>query len=147
MNKRIIYVGISGGGSGGSGTFDINPYSGFVDATYATKVQLANTSGTLTNQINTYSGYALSVRELEDAWKNSHHDYNPRFIYTSGYLTAINVYSGSASTDLLFSKSFSYSGGYLSQYVITRASDGATLTKNFTYVSGYLDKIVVVESL
>jgi hypothetical protein len=134
MNKRIIYVGISGGGGGG--TFDINPYSGFVDATYATKVQLANTSGTLNNKINTYSGYV----EATYAKKGFYNKHN--IALSSGYYFNNNyeMLSGTISNGLVLPASGKIEETNLTvnglTYFLDSWIDTASGVHNITNVSG-----------
>lgn len=56
--------------------------------------------------------------------------------YTSGVLDQIDVWNNSGKTTHIFSKAFTYSGGNLTQTLITNIVTGATLTKTFTYSGG-----------
>ena len=86
------------------------------------------------------NSYALA-RELEEAWKYAYRNYYKHFTYTSGDLTAIDIYTTSAMSTKLFNKTLTYTSGDLTQVKTTRISDGATLTKTLAYSGGDLHTI------
>jgi len=63
-------------------------------------------------------------------------------IFTDGLLTNLSTYTTPIKTTKLFNKDFTYVAGQLTQLVLTRVSDSATLTKEFTYnIDGTLKTI------
>jgi len=73
--------------------------------------------------------------EYEFAQKTYFKDYT----FTGPRLTAVDIYETAAMLVQLFSKTLSYTGSRLDSFIITRISDGATLTKTFTYAGSRLD--------
>jgi hypothetical protein len=66
------------------------------------------------------------------------------FTYVDGQLTGVNVYEDNTKTVQLFNKILAYTGSRLTQTVLTRISDGATLTKDFVYdVDNNLESVTV----
>lgn len=84
--------------------------------------------------------------EMLLAYKFSELNGYKKLTYTSGDLTAIDVYTDSGMGTKLFAKTLSYTSGDLTEVETVRQSDSKTLTKTLTYVSGDLDNIELVES-
>ena len=69
-------------------------------------------------------------------------DYYDELIYVAGLLTTIETYIDSSKLVNLFTKSFTYSGGVLSQITLLNISTNVTETKTLNYdVSGNLINI------
>jgi hypothetical protein len=54
-------------------------------------------------------------------------------IYTGSNVTQIIYWDSPSMTTQLFTKNMTYTGSLVTQVVLTRISDGATLTKNIAY--------------
>lgn len=76
--------------------------------------------------------------ELEMSFKAAKIDNYTEYGYTDGTLTSIDIWETAAKLVKLFGKAFTYNSGDLTKIVLTRVSDGATLTKDFTYSDGAL---------
>lgn len=83
--------------------------------------------------------------ELELEYKTTSPSYFKELTYVSGSLTNISIWAPSKITKL-FNKALTYASGQLSQSILTRITDGATLTKDFTYSSGQLISVDVTAS-
>ncbi len=81
--------------------------------------------------------------ELESEYKAASLSRFKELTYVGKNLTAVNVYDSPAKTFHLFSKAFTYVGKNLTQVVLTRISDGATLTKVFAYVGKNLVSVTI----
>jgi len=84
--------------------------------------------------------------ELELAFKSAHLSNYKEYAYdVGGNLIDIDIYDSSAKALLIFHKDLVYDGnGYLISSVLTRVSDGATLTKTYTYAGADLASVDVV---
>ena len=115
----------------------------FSDADYATEEQgvLASSSiqpddpiSELTNDV----GYI----NLNDLGIDGLVDYYDELIYAAGLLTTIETYTNSSKTVNLFTKSFTYSGGVLTQITLLNIAENTTETKTLNYdASGNLINI------
>ncbi len=81
--------------------------------------------------------------ELETAYKAAYLTRYKEFTYVGDNLTAVDIYDTPAKTNLLFSKTLTYIGPTLTQTVLTRASDGRTLTKDFAYTGDNLTSVTI----
>ena len=115
----------------------------FSDSDYATEEQgvLASASiqpddniSELTNDVGFITLTDLGVDGLSN--------YYDEIIYAAGLLTTIETYVDNSKTVNLFTKSFTYSGGVLSQITLLNIATNVTETKNLNYdVSGNLINI------
>jgi len=83
-----------------------------------------------------YNQAEKNALELEMGFKNANGSNYKELGYdtTSGDLSSINIYTTSAKTTQLFSKTLGYnSNGNLIQVSTTRSSDNKNLTKNISY--------------
>lgn len=91
------------------------------------------------------NGIVSSAQYSQIEWEFAHvlstATYFKEFIYTTGNLTQINIYTDATKLSKEFQKDFSYSAGNITQILITRIADSATFTKAFTYSSGVLQSI------
>jgi len=60
------------------------------------------------------------------------------YSYTGNQLTTKDVWTDSGLTTKLFSRAFTYTGSKLTSDVVTRISDGATVTRAYTYTGNKL---------
>jgi hypothetical protein len=81
--------------------------------------------------------------ELEMAFKAAVLSRYSEYTYAAKNLTRIDIYTDNTKVTQLFSKVMTYVGKNLTQTVLTRISDGATLTKSFTYVGKNLTNVTV----
>jgi len=81
--------------------------------------------------------------ELEMAFKAASIARYTEFTYVGKNLTSINVYVDNTKAVQLFGKVLTYTGKNLTKIVLTRNSDGATLTKNLVYVGKNLTSVTV----
>jgi hypothetical protein len=81
--------------------------------------------------------------ELESEYKAASLSRFKELTYVGKNLTAVNIYDGPAKTFHLFSKALTYVGKNLTQVVLTRISDGATLTKTLAYVGKNLVSVTI----
>ena len=71
--------------------------------------------------------------ELEMEFKAAQLTNFKEFTYTGKNLTAIDIYTDNTKTTKLFNKVLSYTGTNLTQTILTRVSDSATLTNDLVY--------------
>lgn len=88
----------------------------------------------------------LSNIELEGEYKVASLNAFKELLYTGANLTTINIWETSAKITLVYSKTLSYTGDQLTQTVLTRQSDSATLTKDFTYSGDNLSSIEITQA-
>ena len=81
--------------------------------------------------------------ELEMEFKAAEIARFKELTYFGKNLTAVDLYTDNTKAVQLFGKAFTYVGKNLTQTVLTRTSDGATLTKDFTYVGKDLTAVTV----
>lgn len=84
--------------------------------------------------------------ELEGEYKLSSLNNFKELIYSGDNLTQINVWETPAKIVKIFEKNLSYTGGQLTQIVLTRVSDSEVLTKDFTYTGDNLTGIETTQS-
>tara|TARA_R100001244_G_scaffold25113_4_gene25570 strand:+ start:31992 stop:32651 length:660 start_codon:yes stop_codon:yes gene_type:complete len=82
--------------------------------------------------------------ELELEFKLSNLSNFKELLYTGNNLISVNIYEDNTKTTLLFAKSLAYTGNNLTSTLLTRASDGATLSKALIY-SG--SRLISVETI
>jgi hypothetical protein len=94
--------------------------------------------------IDVYSFNEKLAMELETSFKAAKlHNYK-ELTYTDGDLTSVDIYENNTKAVKLFNKTLTYTLGYLTQTVLTRISDSATLTKDFVYdVDNNLESVTV----
>lgn len=80
-----------------------------------------------------YSQAEKLALELEMSFKAANLSNYKEFTYTAGDLTGIDIYEDDTKAVKLFNKIFTCISGTLTQLVLTRVSDSATLTKDFNY--------------
>ncbi len=81
--------------------------------------------------------------ELEMEFKAAEIARFKEFTYAGKDLTAVDIYTDNTKAVQLFDKTFTYVGKNLTQTVLTRTSDGATLTKDFVYSGKDLTNVTV----
>lgn len=87
------------------------------------------------------------VLEMELAHKfASSNNYKEMIFDVDGQLTDVNIYADNTKTIQLFSLELSYTNSQLTQSVLTRISDGATLTKTLVYNGSELSTITKIHS-
>ena len=79
--------------------------------------------------------------ELEMEFKASQLTTYKEFLYAGNNLIQTDTYVDNTKTIQIFSKTFSYTGKNLTQTVLTRISDAATLTRTFVYTGNQLTSI------
>lgn len=79
--------------------------------------------------------------ELEMGFIASKSDNFTKLTYTGSTLTKIEIFEDNTMAVKLLQKDLTYAGGQLTQVVITRTSDSATLTKTLTYAGSALDTV------
>ena len=87
---------------------------------------------------NVYSLDEKLAIEMEMEFIAAKANYYQEFFYTGNALTSAGIWEDSGKASKLFGKALSYSGNKLVQTVLTRVSDGTTLTKDFTYTGNQL---------
>ena len=88
----------------------------------------------------------ISNIELEGEYKVASLNAFKELLYTGSNLTTINIWETSAKLTLVYTKTLSYTGDQLTQTVLTRQSDSATLTKDFTYSGDNLSSIEISQA-
>jgi hypothetical protein len=81
--------------------------------------------------------------ELEMEFKAAEIARYKELSYVGKDLTGIDIYVDNTKTVQLFSKVLTYVGKNLTKTVLTRTSDGATLTKDFVYAGKDLTSVTV----
>ena len=115
----------------------------FSDSDYATEEQgvLADASIQPNDPISELTNDAQYVN-LADLGIDGLEDYYDELIYVNGLLTTIETYEDNSKTVNLFTKSFTYTGGVLTQISLLNIATNVTETKNLSYdVSGNLINI------
>lgn len=82
--------------------------------------------------------------EMEMEFIAAKANYYQEFFYTGNQLTSAGVWTTAAKIEKLFGKTLTYAGNKLTQTLLTRVSDGATLTKTFAYTGNQLTSTTVV---
>jgi hypothetical protein len=112
----------------------------FSDADYATEEQGVLASASIqpndnVSELINDAGYL----NFEDLGIDGLEDYFDELIYVNGLLTTIETYEDNSKTVNLFTKSFTYTGGVLTQISLLNIATNVTETKNLSYdVSGNL---------
>lgn len=83
----------------------------------------------------------IDPTSIQLSWDYNNPHYYSELIYTGSNVTQINYWDSSSKVTKLFSKAITYSGGLVSQVVVTRISDGKTLTKNFAYSGSLVSSV------
>ena len=91
------------------------------------------TTGTSSTGGGVYTSGEKLAMELEMSFKASKLYYYKEFLYSGGNLTTIDIYESATKIVKLFSKTITYTSGNVTQTVLTRISDNATVTKSFDY--------------
>lgn len=104
---------------------------------------LIHTSGGVWRSQAVFLAEEKSNLELELEFKFSQLTNFKTLAYTGNNLTLVNTYVDNTLTDLIFTKSLFYTGSRLDQTILTRLSDGATVTKDLTYLA---NKLISVET-
>ena len=115
----------------------------FSDADYATEEQgvLASSSIQPDDNVSELTNDAGYIN-LDDLGIDGLEDYYDELIYAAGLLTTIETYTNSSKTVNLFTKSFTYSGGVLTQITLLNIVENTTETKTLNYdVNGNLINI------
>jgi hypothetical protein len=81
--------------------------------------------------------------ELEMAFKAAAISRYKELTYVGKTLTAVDIYTSAAKTVKLFNKTFAYVGKTLTKTVLTRISDGTTLTKDLAYIGKNLISVTI----
>lgn len=76
---------------------------------------------------------AIDNIELELATTVVNTEHFKEFTYTGTKLTLIEIWDSATKLDLLFTKSFVYTGDLITSIILTRLRDGAILTKTLSY--------------
>ena len=75
----------------------------------------------------------IDKTSMQFAWNYLLPHYYTQMIYTGSYVTEIIYWDSPSMTTQVFTKNMTYTGGLVTQIVLTRISDSATLTKTITY--------------
>lgn len=94
----------------------------------------------------TISENEVSNIELEGEYRIASLNAFKELLYTGDNLTTINIWETSAKLTKIYEKTLSYTGDKLTQMVLVRQSDSATLTKDFSYSGDNLISIEIVQS-
>lgn len=84
-----------------------------------------------------------SAIELENQFISASSAYHKTLTYSGAALTDIDIYVDDTLAIKLFNKNLTYSGDTLTSIVITRMSDGASITKTLGYSGSILSSISV----
>lgn len=98
----------------------------------------------LNDELSTLNYHGKLVTELENQFNSASKNYYKKLIYTSNVLTGIDIYVDNTMAIKLFGKVLAYTGDDLTSIVITRISDGASITKTLSYINDQLDNIIVL---
>jgi hypothetical protein len=79
--------------------------------------------------------------EMELEFKGAYLLNYKEFSYTGPRLTLVEIWDAPGKTLQLFSKTLAYTGARLTSTVLTRISDGATLTSTYAYTGANLTSI------
>lgn len=82
-----------------------------------------------------FDAAARAAIELEDQYAAAYASCSTTYGYTGDVLDTITVWTDGTKTVALFTVALTYDGGtgLLTSRVVTRVSDGATLTKTYSY--------------
>jgi len=162
VELQALWAAVSGfsGGSGGPGTSGFSGYSGGSgpgsvgsgESGYSGDSGTSGFSGVFSGASGTsgwsgFSGSGISAGailnlEMEMEFKTASLLYYKTFSYTGASLTAYNIYTNNTLLVQLFSKALTYDlTGKLTQTVLTRISDSATLTCTYAYTGVNLTSI------
>jgi len=83
-----------------------------------------------------------SFHELLNEYKMALETFYETYSYTGNKLTLKEVWTDNTLVTKLFSRTFSYTGSRLDSDVVTRISDGVTLTRIYSYIG---NKLISVE--
>jgi hypothetical protein len=100
-------------------------------------------SGATVSGSGAYTQSEKLAMELEMEFKAANLYCYKEYSYTGSNLTGVTIYTDNTKVTTLFTKTLSYSGTKLTQTVLTRITDAATLTKTYTYTGG---KLISVEA-
>ena len=89
----------------------------------------AGSASTVQTNLNNY----INPTSLQFSWLYQNPHYYTQMIYTGSNVTQIIYWDSPSMTTQLFTKNMTYTGSLVTQVVLTRISDGATLTKNIAY--------------
>jgi len=81
--------------------------------------------------------------EMEMEFKAAIPSYYKELQYTNGDLTNIGIWFDSSKVTKLFNKDLLFSGGNLSQTLLTRITDSSKILKLFNYTDGNLTSVTV----
>ena len=106
----------------------------------------ADPSGTAASAVSThettYGHYTTAQKlglEMEMEFKAANLSNYKTYTYTGSNLTAVDIWTTPAMATKLFGKALTYDGSnQLTQSVLTRVSDGATLTRTLAYTGANL---------
>jgi len=82
-----------------------------------------------------------SFHELLNEYKMALETSYETYSYTGSRLTLKEVWTDNTLTTKLFSRTFSYTGSRLDSDVVTRISDGVTLTRTYSYTGSKLTSV------
>lgn len=81
--------------------------------------------------------------EMEMDFVAAKANYYKELSYTGDDLASIDIWTDVGKTEQIFGKVLTYTGGNLTQTVLTRVSDSTTLTKDLVYSQGNLTSVTV----
>jgi hypothetical protein len=86
-------------------------------------------AATVQTNLNNY----IDPTSLQFGWNYQNPHYYTQMIYTGSNVTEIIYWDSPSMVTQIFTKAMTYTSGLVTQVVLTRISDSATLTKNIAY--------------
>ena len=94
-------------------------------------------AATVQTNLNNY----INPTSMQFAWLYQDPHYYTQMIYTGSNVTEIIYWDSPSMVTQLFTKNMTYTGGLVTQVVLTRISDSATLTKTIAYSGSQVSSV------